>query len=338
MGIKSDHPTQRPCACGGANPNCLQCGGSGLVEVLGFRPIMAGPAGARRRLYVPREIVEPTPSIPEPRRCPHCGLDVLNLAVHLTEAHPEIPQQETAAEREAREQEEARLAAVAAELARREAEAAQRKAEARARRQAIEGPQTPIAWTGHAHGAPAVKPPRQPEAPGRALEAVVQPGPAAPAGAPDAGSPERDLQPGLRRDAAHGARVESRRAGSTDEVWERLRRARAERAVLPGVVRSRKPFGVFVDLGGIEGLVRRSEIRAGHGGREAPDLQVGQPVQVVVIGLSEETRRVELSMRRAEEPPAAPPERVPRGPAARSVEGPMALAFRLAQERKKLAD
>jgi hypothetical protein len=62
--------------------------------------------------------------------------------VHLAEDHPDQPQGETAAEREAREQEEARQAAVAAEIARREAEASQRKAEARARRQAIEGPQS----------------------------------------------------------------------------------------------------------------------------------------------------------------------------------------------------
>ena len=63
------------------------------------------------------------------------------MAVHLAESHPDQPLGETAAEREAREQEEARLAAVAAEIARREAEAAQRKAEARARREAVEGPQ-----------------------------------------------------------------------------------------------------------------------------------------------------------------------------------------------------
>jgi hypothetical protein len=74
-----------------------------------------------------------------PVRCPHCSFEVLNLAVHLAEDHPDQPQVETDAEREAREQEEARQAAIAAEIARREADAAQRKAEARARRQAIEG-------------------------------------------------------------------------------------------------------------------------------------------------------------------------------------------------------
>jgi predicted RNA-binding protein with RPS1 domain len=338
MGIKPDHPTQRPCACGGANPNCLQCGGSGLVETPGFRPIMAGPAGTRRRPYVAREIVESTPGIPEPRRCPHCGLDVLNLAVHLTEAHPEMPQQETDAEREAREQEEARLAAVAAELARREAEAAQRKAEARARRQAIEGPQSVAARPDRAWGIPSTKPPRQPGVPGRPAEAAVQAEPATPAGAPAGGPPDRGRRPGSGRDETPGAQEESRRAAPTDEVWERMRRARGDRTVLTGVVRSRKPFGVFVDLGGIEGLVRWSEMRAEETGRERPGLQVGQSVKVVVIEASDETHRVTLSMRRAEEPQTVPPERVTRGQAVRAAEGPMALAFRLAREKKQLAD
>jgi len=102
---------------------------------------MAGPAGVRRQLPVPRASLGTLPGPPAPVRCPHCGLEVLLLAVHLTEAHPEQPQPDTAADRAARAQEAARQAGVAAELARQEAEAAQRKAAARARRQAIEGPQ-----------------------------------------------------------------------------------------------------------------------------------------------------------------------------------------------------
>ncbi len=178
--MRSDHPSRRPCRCGGANPNCPQCGGKGVIDVSGFRPIMAGPAGIRRRPFVPRDQGGAISGPPAPVRCPHCNFEVLNLAVHLAEDHPDQPQGETDAEREAREQEEARQAAIAAEIARREAEAAQRKAEARARREAIEGPQS---------GGPrperlretAPMPPRKPDAaPEQPADAVDRAEPPAP--------------------------------------------------------------------------------------------------------------------------------------------------------------
>ena len=172
MVMKSDHPTQRPCRCGGANPNCLHCGGRGVIDTSEFRVIMAGPAGIRRRPYVPRDTEGTIQGPPAPVRCPHCGFEVLNLAVHLADTHPDQPQGETAAEREAREQEEARQAAVAAEIARREAETAQRKAEARARRQAVEGPQSGGPKPERSRGTPPM-PPRQPPAvPERPADAV----------------------------------------------------------------------------------------------------------------------------------------------------------------------
>ncbi|HSB80889.1 MAG TPA: S1 RNA-binding domain-containing protein [Candidatus Methylomirabilis sp.] len=117
-----------------------------------------------------------------------------------------------------------------------------------------------------------------------------------------------------------------------------MRRALAERTVLTGVIRSRKPFGVFVNLDGIDGLVRTRELPAEEPGREATGLQDGQEVKVVVIGMSEYTHRVELSMRRAGDPRTPRKERGASGPEARPAEGPMALAFRLALEKKKRAE
>ena len=99
--MKSDHPTHRPCRCGGANPNCPQCGGKGVIDGSGFRPIMAGPAGIRKRPFVPRDTGATISGPPAPVRCPHCNFEVLNLAVHLAEDHPDQPQGETPAEREA---------------------------------------------------------------------------------------------------------------------------------------------------------------------------------------------------------------------------------------------
>jgi len=122
----------------------------------------------------------------------------LSLAVHVAESHPDQPQGETAAEREAREREEARLAAVAAEIARQEAEAAQRKAEARARRQAVEGPPAGGATAEHVRGT-APMPPRQSSAvPVRPADAVDQLDPRA----PESGEPRPSSEPRASTGAA----------------------------------------------------------------------------------------------------------------------------------------
>jgi len=117
-----------------------------------------------------------------------------------------------------------------------------------------------------------------------------------------------------------------------------MKKAFAERTVLTGVVRSSKPFGVFVALGGIEGLLRSREMIAREAGREVPGLQEGETVKVIVIGMSEDTHRVELSMRRARDSQALRDGPYKTTPAAGPAEGPMALAFRLAREKKGKAE
>jgi small subunit ribosomal protein S1 len=116
-----------------------------------------------------------------------------------------------------------------------------------------------------------------------------------------------------------------------------MKRALAQRTVLTGVIRTRKPFGVFVDLGGIDGLVREREMVTGDAGSDAP-LRPGQTVKVVVIRVHEDGHRVELSMKRAAESMARGTTPRPAGRDTRPAEGSMALAFRLAQERKKRGD
>jgi predicted RNA-binding protein with RPS1 domain len=253
----------------------------------------------------------------------------LNLTAHLAEAHPDQPQGETAAEREAREQEEARLAAVAAEIAQREAEAARQKAEARARRQAVEGRPSGGAWPERQQGTP----PMPPVVPAPPVDTADQA--AVPADAPDSRSSDRGHGPGTGADEGRRPKAESPRTRPVTEAWERMRQAMAERTVLTGVVRTRKPFGVFVDLGGIEGLVRTREMRAEGAGREMSGPQDGQAVKVVVIGMSEDTHRVELSMRRAGDRRTPSEARGAAGAVTPPTEGPMALAFRLAREKKQ---
>ncbi len=68
--------------------------------------------------------------------------------------------------------------------------------------------------------------------------------------------------------------------------------------VLEGVVTGLMPFGIFVDLEGIEGLVHISEIaweKVNHPGNY---YKVGESIQVKVLGIDEESGKLALSVKR----------------------------------------
>jgi len=65
-----------------------------------------------------------------------------------------------------------------------------------------------------------------------------------------------------------------------------------------GTVTNVTDFGVFVDLGGVEGLIHVSEISWGRVHHPADVLKLGQQVDVYVIHVEEERARVALSLKR----------------------------------------
>jgi len=77
------------------------------------------------------------------------------------------------------------------------------------------------------------------------------------------------------------------------ETWEKLE----EGSIVRGTVRSLADFGAFVDLGGVDGLVHSSEI-AHHRVNKASDvLSVGEEVEVKIVGLDREKKRISLSIK-----------------------------------------
>jgi small subunit ribosomal protein S1 len=56
-------------------------------------------------------------------------------------------------------------------------------------------------------------------------------------------------------------------------------------------------FGVFIDLGGLEGLVHVSELSWGRVSNPADLLKVGQQVELMVMQISTEKSRVALSLK-----------------------------------------
>ncbi|MBI2777159.1 MAG: 30S ribosomal protein S1 [Chloroflexi bacterium] len=70
-----------------------------------------------------------------------------------------------------------------------------------------------------------------------------------------------------------------------------------------GTVRSIAPFGVFIDLGGIDGLVHKSELSWNKVNNPEAGYQVGEAVEAEVIDINHERGRISLSIRRLQPDP-----------------------------------
>jgi small subunit ribosomal protein S1 len=73
--------------------------------------------------------------------------------------------------------------------------------------------------------------------------------------------------------------------------------------VRTGKVSSIKDFGVFVDIGGIEGLVHISELSWARVSHPSELLKMGQEVKVFVLGVDKENRKISLGMKQLEPDP-----------------------------------
>ncbi len=132
-------------------------------------------------------------------------------------------------------------------------------------------------------------------------------------------------QTGLPRDAAMNELVgqtvrlkitevnrgRKRVVGSIRAVANRERKERAEKIWneievgkhYEGVVKSMTSYGAFVDIGGIDGMVHVSEISWSRINKPSDVLNVGDKVDVYVIGFDKEKRRISLGYRDPERNP-----------------------------------
>ncbi|RMH11955.1 MAG: S1 RNA-binding domain-containing protein [Planctomycetota bacterium] len=89
----------------------------------------------------------------------------------------------------------------------------------------------------------------------------------------------------------------------------KLRETLTEGAVVEGTVRKIMPFGAFVDLGGVDGLVHISDLshdRVGHGEKHVErHVKEGQHVKVQVLKLDWENNRISLGIKQLEADPFA---------------------------------
>ncbi len=132
-------------------------------------------------------------------------------------------------------------------------------------------------------------------------------------------------QTGLPRDAAMSELVgqtvrlkitevnrgRKRVVGSIRAVASRERKERAEKIWneieigkhYEGVVKSMTSYGAFVDIGGIDGMVHVSEISWNRINKPADVLNVGDKIDVYVIGFDKEARKISLGHRDPEKNP-----------------------------------
>jgi small subunit ribosomal protein S1 len=90
---------------------------------------------------------------------------------------------------------------------------------------------------------------------------------------------------------------------SREALKDRLLDELEQGAVRTGKVTSLAEFGAFVNLDGADGLVHLSEISWDHIDHPSDVLSVGQEVQVKVISLDRERKRIGLSIRQLQEDP-----------------------------------
>src|SRR5438552_1480635 len=95
------------------------------------------------------------------------------------------------------------------------------------------------------------------------------------------------------------AAAQERRAQQKDRLLAELQAGE----IRHGRVSSLTDFGAFVDLGGADGLIHLSELSWGQVQHPSQVLRVGQEVDVRVVGVDRENKKIALSLKQVEENP-----------------------------------
>ncbi len=86
---------------------------------------------------------------------------------------------------------------------------------------------------------------------------------------------------------------EKEKQAKAEEFWKNV----SEGQVLKGIVRSIKPFGAFVDLGGADGLIPASEFSWQRVNDLSEFVKIGQQVEVKINRIDFDARKIGLSMK-----------------------------------------
>ena len=110
----------------------------------------------------------------------------------------------------------------------------------------------------------------------------------------------------IKLDTASEDVVVDRRAVLEEKEAQTRRQKLAELkegAVVRGAVRSVTDFGAFVDLGGVDGLLHVTDMAWHRVAKPSDVVSVGDPVEVQILKISPETRRISLGMKQLQPDP-----------------------------------
>lgn len=92
--------------------------------------------------------------------------------------------------------------------------------------------------------------------------------------------------------------LEARREAAA-KIWETIEVG----SVYTGTVKSFTTYGAFVDIGGVDGMIHISELSWSRVKHPSDVLKVGQQVEVYVIALDKEKKKISLGYKKAEDNP-----------------------------------
>ena len=92
---------------------------------------------------------------------------------------------------------------------------------------------------------------------------------------------------------SHKVLLEESLAEQREEILSKLEKG----LVLEGAVKAITDFGVFVDLGGVDGLVHITDLAWGRVNHPSEVVELDQKIQVVVLEYDEERKRISLGMK-----------------------------------------
>ena len=98
---------------------------------------------------------------------------------------------------------------------------------------------------------------------------------------------------------SHKAIIESDLEQQKTEILSRLEKGQ----VLEGVVKNLTSFGVFVDLGGVDGLIHITDVSWGRINHPEEVLELGQKINCVVLDYDEGKKRISLGLKQLSQHP-----------------------------------